>query len=295
MFIQLRLYTRDYTRNISVTPYYTFRHLIHDFMYWISSSRFSGRRWTLYVDEINVEELPSTILDSSVREWITNDTPLIFEEDTQSESSSPGSSPGSPTGSPTGSSPGSPTTAMRMVGNRLRPFDLNVIRHFQSILDEIALHRNRITQELGRLRTNNTRYLTNTSNYTPYMAHLQQMLEPGNMEVGHVMTQLNREEDLRNIFEMINNTMMQNNEEQTNVIVAMKKAVFENLEERDTTDEKCTICMTEFEEGDKCKKIKCDHEFHVECLGQWLTECSIKCPLCRTELTESDSEKNYIS
>ena len=43
----------------------------------------------------------------------------------------------------------------------------------------------------------------------------------------------------------------------------------------------CSICLTDFEVDDTlCKLIVCKHEFHRECLEDWLqTENS--CPLCR--------------
>lgn len=276
MIIQLRIYRHDYTRDVSITPYYTFRQLIHDFTLWISSTRFSTRRWTMFIDELDVNELPDSILSSSIRDWVVDPSPIIFEELETSDTSN---------------------FVMSLVPNRLNAFDNNVIRNFQNILDQIALQRNRITQQLDRLRTNGPGTLRNRPLYTPYMAHLQQFLEPGNMEVGFTMRELNPDDNIfNNIFDLINNgNFMQNFEEQTNIIVAMKKEVFDNLEEEDASlEDKCTICMLSFEEGDKCKKIECKHQFHIDCLSQWLTECSIKCPLCRTELTKDDSEKNYI-
>ncbi|KAB2606902.1 hypothetical protein D8674_006619 [Pyrus ussuriensis x Pyrus communis] len=41
----------------------------------------------------------------------------------------------------------------------------------------------------------------------------------------------------------------------------------------------CVICMEEFDEGDKCRVLKCKHNFHQECIEKWLATAS-KCPLC---------------
>ncbi|KAM7338704.1 hypothetical protein ACRRTK_002188 [Alexandromys fortis] len=46
----------------------------------------------------------------------------------------------------------------------------------------------------------------------------------------------------------------------------------------------CTICMTEYEEGDRIRELPCSHEFHVHCIDRWLWENST-CPICRTVLS----------
>ncbi|CAI9104946.1 OLC1v1003746C1 [Oldenlandia corymbosa var. corymbosa] len=46
-----------------------------------------------------------------------------------------------------------------------------------------------------------------------------------------------------------------------------------------TTD--CTICLSEFEEGETVKMIPhCRHVFHAPCLDTWLSS-HVSCPLCR--------------
>ncbi len=46
-----------------------------------------------------------------------------------------------------------------------------------------------------------------------------------------------------------------------------------------TKQETCTICMEKFKLGVKFKKLKCDHEYHSECVNEWLSR-SKKCPVC---------------
>ena len=50
----------------------------------------------------------------------------------------------------------------------------------------------------------------------------------------------------------------------------------------DTTD-KCTICLSDFEEGEDVRRLPCMHLFHVECVDQWLktNKC---CPICRVDI-----------
>ncbi|KAJ1394143.1 Zinc finger, RING-type [Sesbania bispinosa] len=50
----------------------------------------------------------------------------------------------------------------------------------------------------------------------------------------------------------------------------------------------CTVCLSEFEEGDKVRKLKCKHMFHRDCLDKWLQEYWATCPLCRIQVLPDD-------
>ena len=32
----------------------------------------------------------------------------------------------------------------------------------------------------------------------------------------------------------------------------------------------CVVCMSDYEAGDKLRVMPCSHEYHVECIDQWL-------------------------
>ena len=32
----------------------------------------------------------------------------------------------------------------------------------------------------------------------------------------------------------------------------------------------CVVCMSDYEVGDKLRMLLCSHEFHVDCIDQWL-------------------------
>jgi len=52
-------------------------------------------------------------------------------------------------------------------------------------------------------------------------------------------------------------------------------------------DTECMICLSEFTKGEKVRILpKCNHGFHVRCIGKWLKEHS-SCPKCRQCLLET--------
>ncbi|KAI8617693.1 hypothetical protein BC830DRAFT_80950 [Chytriomyces sp. MP71] len=44
-------------------------------------------------------------------------------------------------------------------------------------------------------------------------------------------------------------------------------------------DAVCVICLHQYEDGDRVRKLVCDHHFHVQCVDEWL-RCNKTCPLC---------------
>merc|ERR1712083_111188 len=46
----------------------------------------------------------------------------------------------------------------------------------------------------------------------------------------------------------------------------------------------CSICLEEFENGEKLVKLPCSHYFHPDCINPWLTERQPTCPLCKANV-----------
>jgi len=46
-------------------------------------------------------------------------------------------------------------------------------------------------------------------------------------------------------------------------------------------EESCVICFDVFQTGDQCRKLKCKHVFHKDCVEPWVKAHS-NCPLCRS-------------
>jgi hypothetical protein len=47
------------------------------------------------------------------------------------------------------------------------------------------------------------------------------------------------------------------------------------------SDDECSICLELID--DNCCTLKCSHNFHKECITEWLEHKSI-CPNCRTDI-----------
>ncbi|KAK9684714.1 hypothetical protein RND81_10G227400 [Saponaria officinalis] len=45
----------------------------------------------------------------------------------------------------------------------------------------------------------------------------------------------------------------------------------------------CSICLEEFRVGNEVRRLPCAHNFHVECIDQWL-RLNVKCPQCRSSV-----------
>lgn len=54
----------------------------------------------------------------------------------------------------------------------------------------------------------------------------------------------------------------------------------------DNMETECSICLCDFEEDDKVKRLKCGHMFHLDCAEEWLTKHNYTCSVCNTEAGE---------
>lgn len=53
----------------------------------------------------------------------------------------------------------------------------------------------------------------------------------------------------------------------------------------------CSVCITEYTEGNKLRKLPCSHEYHVHCIDRWLSENST-CPICRRAVLSSGNRES---
>eukprot|EP00934_Nitzschia_sp_Nitz4_P003783 Nitzschia sp. Nitz4//scaffold15_size197535//132603//134631//NITZ4_001593-RA/size197535-augustus-gene-0.228-mRNA-1//-1//CDS//3329537760//3773//frame0 len=60
-------------------------------------------------------------------------------------------------------------------------------------------------------------------------------------------------------------------------------------------DEECVICLDDFEEDTRLRKLPCGHVFHSTCISRWLVERSAVCPLCKYDLYEPEETESVPS
>lgn len=58
--------------------------------------------------------------------------------------------------------------------------------------------------------------------------------------------------------------------------------------------EKCTICLSDFEDQEDVRRLPCMHLFHIECVDQWLPN-NKRCPICRVDIeAKNNSDQSEI-
>ncbi|CAI5531785.1 unnamed protein product [Closterium sp. Naga37s-1] len=51
----------------------------------------------------------------------------------------------------------------------------------------------------------------------------------------------------------------------------------------------CTVCLSDYNEGELVRALPCAHRFHVSCIDHWLA-ATTTCPVCRTDLSATASD-----
>nr|CAD1828797.1 unnamed protein product [Ananas comosus var. bracteatus] len=54
----------------------------------------------------------------------------------------------------------------------------------------------------------------------------------------------------------------------------------------------CVICQEEYKSEDRLGRLRCKHDFHVECVKEWLLKKNA-CPVCKTAAAEDTSKKKH--
>ena len=93
-----------------------------------------------------------------------------------------------------------------------------------------------------------------------------------------------------NIFNNILNSNINNNDtELEDVIVTLDDNDYDKLEivkykDLDNAlENKCSVCLMEFQDDDNVMILPCKHYYHTNCIKEWLKEYDYKCPVCRHE------------
>lgn len=93
----------------------------------------------------------------------------------------------------------------------------------------------------------------------------------------HVMEELLRLEEQLNGLN--NSTNIGANQEHINC----RTLSYKYTKEKNLFEEKCTICLCEYDQYDYVRRLPCMHLFHIQCVDKWLIQ-SKRCPICRIDI-----------
>ncbi|TPX31097.1 hypothetical protein SmJEL517_g05487 [Synchytrium microbalum] len=60
------------------------------------------------------------------------------------------------------------------------------------------------------------------------------------------------------------------------------------------SDALCVICLTEYEDGDRLRQLRCSHHFHMTCVDEWL-RINKSCPLCVRDVEPAPASTSTTS
>lgn len=76
------------------------------------------------------------------------------------------------------------------------------------------------------------------------------------------------------------------------VVESLSRRVYKRTTSTSSSD-MCTICLSEFETGERVLTLPCGHEFHDSCILEWFSNNHV-CPLCRLELPRENQVKRAL-
>lgn len=62
--------------------------------------------------------------------------------------------------------------------------------------------------------------------------------------------------------------------------VVYTEGMFNSEDKKEDDNNKCSVCLCEYETGEELKGLPCTHYFHDVCIEKWLG-MNESCPICR--------------
>lgn len=75
-----------------------------------------------------------------------------------------------------------------------------------------------------------------------------------------------------------------NREKNRRAIASLPQKVFDQSQFGPGQDLNCSVCLSEFQNGDLMRVLKCQHLYHQGCIDKWLERRTV-CPLCVRDVT----------
>jgi len=148
-----------------------------------------------------------------------------------------------------------------------------------------------INDVMNLINTNHIRRPINTNNpqiILDILNQIQNMNNSNNDTTGHhrnVSLEENTNTNSDRLASIIENSFEEYMDNDNNTIDPTEYQNVINQLKTSLTAKKsnCPICMESLNKKTKIYNLDCKHEFHMECLGEWLKH-NISCPVCREKL-----------
>ncbi|CAG8720518.1 390_t:CDS:2, partial [Funneliformis mosseae] len=79
------------------------------------------------------------------------------------------------------------------------------------------------------------------------------------------------------------------------VVGNLATKIFFNSKRQENEPTDCSICLEEYVDEDELRILPCKHEFHIECIDNWLTTRKKFCPNCKRDICSPTEETPLLS
>jgi len=100
-------------------------------------------------------------------------------------------------------------------------------------------------------------------------------------------------EELLRMEEQLNGLNNPNNLGANQEHINCQTLSYKYIKEKISLEEKCTICLSEYDQNDPVRRLPCMHLFHIECVDKWLIQ-SKRCPMCRIDIDFRGDFGDYV-
>jgi len=109
----------------------------------------------------------------------------------------------------------------------------------------------------------------------------------------HANTHINRRPELFSDDIVSYNNYQENDDESFKILVSyIPVFTFEEKNKTNEDNNKCTICLSDFEIGDKNSILPCLHNFHSYCIEKWIKSKKF-CPICKFQISLESLKNNF--
>lgn len=165
---------------------------------------------------------------------------------------------------------------------------------FEDFVDNIVIEEREILQ-----RTHEISYHINDIPVSPlsFGRNIHDIFSAGDVLeiVFHTRPRIQRQADLlMSLLNDLRQSPRPGEADLQDVKVVLREEEFDKVgrETKESFDDLCAVCQEKQVKNEDHKILNCKHVFHKNCIKQWLTEQSVKCPLCKVEVSDKTRRLN---